>query len=556
MKVIVGSKSYTLSDKDYKAQGGQGTIYLKNNLIFKIYHDVSQLIPERKIEELQELKKITNIIIPTESIFDEISHQRIGFVMNYVNDTEYLCKLFVSSFKTDNNLTNQNIIDLVESMQKTLEEIHNHNVIVGDYNEMNFLVDKGFKIPYHIDTDSYQTKSFKCNAIMESVRDPLLPFGTFNEMSDWFSWAIVSFQLYTGIHPFKGKHPAYKGNELTKRMNDGISVFDKDVSLPKIVNFNSIPKNHLDWYKNVFVKNERTIPPLPNGIVSQQIIKTVIDNTGNIITDLVYEYSSNILDIVYKNSSFYVLTKEGFYHNDKKIFNGTFKNGKIIFTVMGDILIVYRDDKNVFIRNETEVLFTKEVNDNVKYKVFNNMLYEINENGVIQYSFEKIGKLKMLPNFVSTIHFNTCEIFEGCFIDGLYGKYNACIPVGYNKCFKVKLPELNSYKILEAKRIENWLFVIAEKKGILSLFYFKFEKDFQSYSCRIEDDVDFRTLNVIVKPNGVVILNKEDDTLELFADFNKNKLIGNTPIRNNFKLFDANNTCFIDTQKLYSIKMK
>jgi hypothetical protein len=219
------------------------------------------------------------------------------------------------------------------------------------------------------------------------------------------------------------------------------------------------------------------------------------------------------------------------------------------------VLIIYKDDKNVYIRNENEILFTKEIND-FKFKVFNNMLYEINDVGVIQYSFEKIGKLKMLPNFISTLHFNSSELFEGCFFDNLYGQFNVCIPYAYNMCINVKVPELNTFKILEAKRLENWMFVIGEKKGKINLFTFKFDKDFQKYHCQIEEDIDFRNLNVIVKPNLIVILNKENDVLELFGDFNKNKLIGNTPIRNDLKLINANNTCFIDDNKIYSIKMK
>ena len=177
-KILVGKKTETLSDKNYIAQGGQGTVYVKNNVVFKIYHDVKKLIPEQKIIELGVLKNIKNIIIPTTSIFNYKTRERIGFIMRYVKDTEYLCKLFVNNFKNNNNITQQMIVDIVKKMQETLIAVHNEGVQVGDYNEMNFLTDGKYLKTYNIDVDSYGTKNYPPTAIMDSVRDRVLPFGT------------------------------------------------------------------------------------------------------------------------------------------------------------------------------------------------------------------------------------------------------------------------------------------------------------------------------------------------------------------------------------------
>ena len=62
--VILNGQKVHLTDSDYLAQGGQGVIYVKGNAVFKIYHDVNQLIPEDKIDELQVLSGINNVIIP------------------------------------------------------------------------------------------------------------------------------------------------------------------------------------------------------------------------------------------------------------------------------------------------------------------------------------------------------------------------------------------------------------------------------------------------------------------------------------------------------------
>ena len=183
------------------------------------------------------------------------------------------------SFKNRNNLTIKNIADIVNNMRDTLIKIHEKNMIVGDYNEMNFLIDTKFEKVFHIDTDSWQTKSYKCNAIMHSIRDRLLPLGVFKESSDWFSWSIITFQLYAGLHPYKGKHPTY---DFEQRMDKNISVFNKDVKIPKMVDLNIIPKNHLDYYKNVFINKDRSIPPKSQGASNIQIArKLFIDDKAD-----------------------------------------------------------------------------------------------------------------------------------------------------------------------------------------------------------------------------------------------------------------------------------
>jgi len=360
----------------------------KNNIIFKIYHDPKLLIPEMKIDELQVLSDLNNIIIPSKSIYQ--GHNRVGFIMRFVPDTEYLCKLFVGNFKKKNNISNQMIVDLIKIQQDTMQAVHDRGIVFGDYNEMNQLTDKKFKIPYHIDMDSVQTPNFKCNAIMESVRDRKLPFGTFDESSDWFSWAIVTFQMYTGINPYKGTHPNYKKKEWTKRMDDGISVFDKDVTVPKFVNFNAIPPNHLDWYKQVFVHGDRSIPPASTGVANIKVIKNIyVDDKSDVLANIIYKYNDKIIDVVYRNSVYYVLTEKGvhFDNNLKISFNTGVDNGKLLFTPTGDIVIVTEQNDELLIYDEHKTQLSKISNS--KYNVFNNCIYVIDENGLMQYSFVK-----------------------------------------------------------------------------------------------------------------------------------------------------------------------
>jgi len=559
--ILIGGQKVNLTDSDYIAQGGQGVVYLKNNAIFKIYHDPKQLIPEDKMDELQVLDGITNVVIPSKSIYDPANNQRIGFGMRYIKDTEFLCKLFVANFKAQNKISPQMIVSLVKNMQETLISIHQKGIIVGDYNEMNFLVDKGFSIPYYIDTDSYQTPSYKCNAIMDSVRDRTLPMGDFTEFSDWYSWGIVTFQLYTGIHPFKGKHPKYKMNDLDGRMTDNISVFDKDVAVPKFVNFTGIPKAHLEWYKKVFIDGERSIPPFSDGVINYAVItNTFIDPNASVTATLLYTVGGMILDTSWRSGAHHILTTDGFYYGDQKkvSFDNEIDRGSIIYTSTGEFVFIVEKNKVVYAFDESKNLIKQFDMDYQSYAVFNNCLYVMQESGLVQYSFEKIGKLKMIPKPISTLNLNSSKIFDGVVMQELYGKYKAIIPYEYNGCSSIDIKEIKTNRIFDAKRIDRWMFIITESSNGTADFYrIYFNENFSKYEIKCDKDVAFRNINAMVKDNGMVVLNTEDDTLELFFDFKRGtKVIEDSPVQNHLKLIDGKTTCFIDGDKIYSIQMK
>ena len=525
-KVFLNGKEVYLRESDYKTSGGQGVIFLKNGKVFKIYHDVATLIPEQKIYELQELSCIGNVVIPEQSVYDK-DNKRIGFTLKYIDSHEYLCKLFTASFKNRNKINIKTIADLVDNMRETLVEIHKRKVVVGDYNEMNFLSDYKFKSVFYIDTDSYQTPSFKCNAIMHSVRDRVLPLGEFKKSSDWFSWAVITFQMYTGLHPFKGKHPQYKFED---RMEKHISVYDKSVTIPKNINLSAIPKNHLDYYKNVFINKDRSVPPKSEGAENIQVVKKVfVDATADIRAQLLFKYDSNIIDAVYRSGFRYVLTEDSFYENEKVVRSHSSK--RILF-----------DSSDTFMKN-TEGM------------VYNNILYTVDESGLAQHSFYKFGKqAKDIKKYISTVNFNSSHMFYGVVIQDVFGHYIATIPYELDKCVNVKLPELKNTKIIDASRQGKWLFIIYKTQRKTNCIIFQFDKKYNSYKFMIKENVDFLSLNVIVKSNGVVVFNTDDNALELFSDLDREfKVVENTPVYNDNMLVELHKTCMVSGKTLYEL---
>ncbi len=106
---------------------------------------------------------------------------------------------------------------------------HQQGAILVDANELNWLMNRTTEPePRIVDVDSWQLGTkWPARVIMPSIRD--WHTHGFNEESDWFSYAIVTFQVFSGIHPYRGRHDGYSNNEIERRMKDNVSVFNKDV---------------------------------------------------------------------------------------------------------------------------------------------------------------------------------------------------------------------------------------------------------------------------------------------------------------------------------------
>jgi hypothetical protein len=144
--------------------------------------------------------------------------------------------------------------------------------LIVDANEMNWLLDESNWKLWIIDTDAWQTPSHHATAVMPSIRDPRTKNGKFDKESDWYGWGIVTFQLWTGIHPYKGKES--NGMNFLDRMDKGISVFHNSVSVPPVVrDWNNIPTNLLNWYKDVFQNGKRLAPPGFVQVTQIQVVK-------------------------------------------------------------------------------------------------------------------------------------------------------------------------------------------------------------------------------------------------------------------------------------------
>jgi serine/threonine protein kinase len=553
-KVKIKKGLVEITDKDYKAAGGQAAVYCIGDTAYKIYHDPNKMIPEAKIQELSVLSNPL-ILGPQEVVYDFKQGHPIGFTMPYVDGTEFLCKIFTRNFRDDNNITPKDIVDLVTEIQKTLDYIHKLKLLVVDLNEMNFLLSSDFKCPYFIDVDSWQTKSFPANALMESIRDRKSKKGHFSELTDWFSFAVVTFQMYVGIHPYKGFHPKYGPAEWSKRMDMGISVFDKDVTLPgPCQDFSVIPKKHLEWYKEIFVKGDRSIPPYPDSVIIGMFQGGTVSSKGKFIVELLKEYNSPVKKLYFFDSNRYAITTEGIYRDDDLLTR--FDQPKASYALCD----VYAEDPIVAIFSKGCLTFMdlskKEVDRVPAEQVMsaNGLIYSVNGGEVIEHSFERLGRLLHLTKVISSLS-PSYKVFSGVIVQDDFMKCHLVIPYGRSLCANSHIKELDGWRIIDARHQGRVCILIAEQGGEYIKVEIHFDKNFSlQYVCHTEK-VDLHEVNFIALPNGLYV-HADDRKVTVFSDATHRKEYDKSPINASTRLFNEGMTVIsVEKNKIYKVRM-
>jgi len=525
MKVTVKGQSISLSKNDFLGQGGEGSVYAKGKTAYKIYIDPKKMIPEEKINELLVLKN-PKIINPQDVIYSR--NKQIGYTMRYINKNKSytLCELFTKSFKERHKLDNDMCLNLVRDMQNTVSDVHSHKILIVDLNELNFLIDNKFKDVYFIDVDSYQTQNYPAPALMESVRDRHNK--TFSEGTDWFSFAVVAFQLLIGIHPYKGRHKTVKG--LENRMQQNISVFNDEVSLPKCcAPVDVIPIGYRDWFKAVFEKGLRQTPP----------------------DDITKAHKVDIVQTVIISSKHLKIEQR----TEPKFLNvGYYKNQAIKIQI---------DQQNVLLSNVTS---SKPI-DTSHIQAEQYMIYAGN---IYIKTTDKINRLVFFGNVIKpsvTIE-NVCNVMEkatqlypGVAMSNMLGSWYAFILPSESdsstaSCFQYKLDELNGYRVIEAKYDYGVLMIVGFKNGKYDRFIFTLDDK----QVRVAEDIQYTGLNFVTLKTGVCICINEEEQLEIFhkKDINKIKLIEDTNIHSGVKLYSEKNiklSC-IENGSHYNVSMK
>lgn len=508
-----------LTKNNFLAQGGEGSVYVRNGVAYKIYSDQSKAIPLRKIEELSGISR-KEVIKPDDLLLDT-KGKPVGYSMRHAQDTQALCRIFTPAFKKRSGVGPKQIGRLVSNMRDVLKHIHSCRVLVVDLNEFNLLVGKSLDSVIWIDVDSWQTPSFPATAIMDSVRDRHA--SSFSAKTDWFSFAIVSFQLWMGIHPYKGKHPKIK--TLDDRMVGNLSVFNRDVSMPKVCPpLDIIPQDWLSWYREVLEEGHR-IPP-PDSMGASTIIRSrpVVVLSGALSMSEILSCDKDILHFMEIGPHRVVFTEDGASWS-RVTRSGVSPDSAIGLAPGGKLIRAQATNGKLVL---TEILTGSDIPSMLsadKTSAIDGRLYVKSGDGIHEMGFLEMpnGKLRASSKKVASVMPEATRMFDGVVIQDMLGSWYASVFPAPGKSFQFRLKELDGWKLVEAKHDNRVLMVVGAKKGSYRKWIMVLKPDYSGYMVREAKDVAYSGLNFVVLDTGVCAHLNEDEKLELFSNDPRSK---------------------------------
>lgn len=514
---VQGKGEIKLAKTDFKAQGGEGSIYVKGATAYKIYADPSRAIPRAKIGELSVLSQ-PNIIRPLELILNG-KNVPVGYSMHHVRKSIALCQLFPRAFRQRNNITPEMTLGLVRRLQGGVSHIHSKGILIVDLNELNFLVSNDFGEIFFIDVDSYQTPSFPATVLMESVRDRHARGFTVD--SDWFSFAVVSFQMFAGIHPFKGSYPPLQHlpdteSKLDARMRANVSVLHSGVSVPmSCLSFSVIPPVYLDWYRAVFEEGKRLPPPesvRPLIALQLSVASNTLESSSFVISEF-REFDSPII----LHDGAITITQQSVYCEGKRYPKPPFDVKVVVSPRRRHLIAAFTDASGLRFRDLTtgQDIVTDVKGEEVT--ISDGQLFIKHAESIFAIDFIELpGRILLGVRTIANVMMQSTQMFEGLAIQNLLGATYASILTSSGS-HQVHLPELDGHQIIDAKLERNVLVVVVVRSGRYDKVIYRFAQHFSTYDVRVLSDVATTDIDFTMLDNGIVLHLAEDNKLEVFS---------------------------------------
>ncbi len=565
---LVGRGDIALHPSHHIATGGEGSIYKPSSkTIVKLYSDPYKMSTLDMQDKIQLLSRIKHPFIVSPKGVVLQGKKPIGYYMDFV-DAEPLARVFTSTYRQRENFKDKDAIALVDGMRTTIEAAHQHNAIVVDANEFNWLVNRSNKIPEPriIDVDSWAIGKWKASVIMPSIRD--WHTHGFTRETDWFSFGIVSFQVFTGIHPYKGMLSGYTGNDMEKRMKDNKSVFTTGVRLNSAVrDFSCIPPNLLEWYEAVFQNGERSMPPSPLQQKKMQAIKHApvlfTSGAGSIVFSLLYDGITDEAITIYPSGVMRLASGTLRHVATGMIWKTCIEyTAEVIPVESGYLLAELVPGENIRFTLLVGHGGITELQSHLKGKSllrFQDRLFVVTDAGLTEITVKDFGKPILVTVNTWQVLGNATTWYRGLGIQQSLGAVHLVVPFGTNACTYISAPSLKDQKVVDAVAGFRHIIVTAldPKSGRYSAYQYTFNSSYTDYQVDIRE-VDTPELNVALLPKGVRASIIDDGKLMIAVPTNGQvREVLDPQVKSAFVLSNWQNKVIVTYQnKVWSMTMK
>lgn len=529
---LVGHGTVTLKEGDHLATGGEGSVYAQSGLVIKLYTDPRKMAHDGMADKLSLLAGIKHphIIAPRGLVLDSASRP-IGFYMNQAVG-HHLPQVFGNAFRTQNNFGDSEASVLVDRMLKVVQFAHKHGATLVDPNELNWMATlshaKGPE-PRVLDVDSWAIGRWPPKAIMPSVRD--WHTKGFTTLTDMFALGVVTFQVYIGIHPYRGTLDGFGRYDLEGRMKANASVFTPGVRLNQAVrDFGCIPPHLLGWYQATFQEGERSPMPSPFdvgvGVAPKQVTVLRVTTTaqGSLRIERLFDGANDPAIRVFdcgvalqRSGRLYDLASRreiGYAPSLENCEVVEVTGGWLVGSrVRGELSFSYIDSSGL---GAEAPVFQGQGEALVRYQ---NRLFVVNDRGLSELKLMKFTHpILALSNTWGALR--STEWLDGVGVQDALGAKFLIAPFGSDSCAQVRVRELDGLRVIAAKAGNRFVSTIAiDKQGSYQKLEFVFEKDYSSYRVWA-GQADGPELNMATLPRGVVATIVRDGELVIFVPTN------------------------------------
>ncbi|GBO55610.1 hypothetical protein APA_3761 [Pseudanabaena sp. lw0831] len=291
MEVYLNQKRVKLNPKSAIGKGGEADIYdIGNGKVLKLFktadHPDYELLPQeqqaasaRLAIHQQKLRVFpqnlpARVIKPETLATDKQGTNILGYAMPFLQNTVTLMKYSDRTYRSTNGISQQFVTNLFRDLHNTVLQVHQANVTIGDFNDLNLLVSQN-QVNL-IDADSFQFGQFPCQVFTARFVDPILcdrnanqPILTnpHNPDSDWYAFTVMLMQSLLYVDPYGGVYKPKSPTAMiphSARPLQRITVFHPDVRYPKpAIPYKVLSDDLLHHFHNCFEKDWRGDFPKP-----------------------------------------------------------------------------------------------------------------------------------------------------------------------------------------------------------------------------------------------------------------------------------------------------
>jgi hypothetical protein len=284
MQVFVDGQRLDIAPRDAIGKGGEADIYaIGRDLVLKLFkrpdHPDLSAFPSQQCEAAKRLAVHQHklpafptplpdrVVAPIGLATDHQAKQILGYTMRRLQNADLLMRYGDLNFRQQGAGATA-VSAIFQDLHTTVSQLHAMDVIIGDFNDLNILVQQ--QHAFLIDADSFQFGPFRCQVYTERFIDPLLcepnairplPIQPYVKDSDWYAFAVMLFRSLLLVDPYGGVHkPKSPSQHLphSARPLHRITVFDPAVRYPKpAYRYDILPDALLHYFYHVFTQDQR-----------------------------------------------------------------------------------------------------------------------------------------------------------------------------------------------------------------------------------------------------------------------------------------------------------